>query len=286
MAANDAEFTHANLQDAVLTRADCRGATFTDALLYETVFADTRINSQTTFSNPEDTFYDLLTPRPECVYEADSALGDEPPEGADVHRDSDEWDPAYALAWSLPEGTDRLEAASWVYRRLESLHEENALSGRAREFHISKEEAERERLRDSDRKRWAVKTVMGHLSRHGESVRNVLYSWAVVIGLCAALFPLVGGTEDNDGTVYQLAEPSELLTWSGWTDVIAQLMTLDGWQDVFLNAYFSVITFSTIGYGDLSPHGPYSRALVAVESILGAVLVALLVFVLGRRVAR
>jgi Ion channel. len=67
---------------------------------------------------------------------------------------------------------------------------------------------------------------------------------------------------------------------------LAELATAAGWSDILLNGYFSIITFSTIGYGDLSPHGPVSRVLVAVESLAGAVLVALLIFVLGRRVAR
>jgi hypothetical protein len=53
-----------------------------------------------------------------------------------------------------------------------------------------------------------------------------------------------------------------------------------------LNIYFSCITFSTSGYGDLSPAALGTRALVFVESLIVAALVALLVFVLGRRVAR
>jgi hypothetical protein len=53
-----------------------------------------------------------------------------------------------------------------------------------------------------------------------------------------------------------------------------------------MNVYFSVITFSTIEYGDLSPAGAASRILVGVEFFAGATLVGLLVFVLGRCVSR
>jgi len=50
--------------------------------------------------------------------------------------------------------------------------------------------------------------------------------------------------------------------------------------------YFSVITFTTIGYGDLYPARFGSKALVAVESLSAALLLALAIYVLGRQVAR
>lgn len=46
--------------------------------------------------------------------------------------------------------------------------------------------------------------------------------------------------------------------------------------------YFSVVSFTTVGYGDLSPAGPVARALAGAEAFLGAFLLALLVFVFGR----
>lgn len=46
--------------------------------------------------------------------------------------------------------------------------------------------------------------------------------------------------------------------------------------------YFSVITFTTLGYGDVQPLG-FGEALATVESFVGALLMALLVYLLGRR---
>ena len=48
--------------------------------------------------------------------------------------------------------------------------------------------------------------------------------------------------------------------------------------------YFSVVTFATLGYGDVQPIGNLVRALAGIESLLGSLLMALLVFVLTRRV--
>lgn len=246
-----ANFQHANLQDTLLIRTDCREATFTSALLYQTVFADTRINSQTTFFAPETTFYDSITSRPACVYEENRLTADQ-----------------------LPANVDPLEAAKWVYRRLETLHEANAFSEAARGFHISKEEAERALSRGRDEVgQYLVRTFMWYSTKHGESVKRLLGWWGGVIILIGGLLPIVGGIKDSAGTRYAITSLSELGTVTGWSEVL-------------LNLYFSVITFSTIGYGDLSPAGPGTRILVAFESVAGALLMALLIFVLGRRVAR
>lgn len=78
--ARNTNFTHMTLYDTVLTVVDCHGGTFS-ALLYETVFTDIRINSQTTFHEPETIFYDSITSRPAVVYEENTlALGDLPEE--------------------------------------------------------------------------------------------------------------------------------------------------------------------------------------------------------------
>lgn len=242
-----ADFTHATLHDTLLIRTDCRGATFTGSLLYETVFSDTRINSQTTFYNP-------IRSRPVCAYEENPSTSDD-----------------------LPDETHPLEAAEWVYRRLETLHEENALSEEAREFHISKEEARRAYQREQgEYARYAVSTLQWHLSRHGESIKQIFLSAAVLILACGVLYPFVGGFEStSNGEAYRipLTELSSVVSWNG----VATL---------FQSLYFSVITFTTIGYGDLAPTGAGSKILVGFESLSGAILIALFVFVLGRRVAR
>ncbi len=256
-----ANFRHATLEDAVLTRADCRRTTFTSALLYETVFADTRINSNTTFFDPKMTFYDSITSRPGCVYEENSLT---------VHPLSKD----IPITDYLPKTVHPLAAARWVYRRLETLHEENALSEAAREFHISKEEADRSLYwKRGEYGPWAVKTLMWYLTRHGESVKRVLTWWAGVILSAGLLFAGLGGVKDATGTDYAITS-------------LSQLRTVAGWQDILMNIYFSVTTFSTIMDGELAPVGPWSRAVVAVESLAGIVLTALFVFILGRRTAR
>ncbi|MFB6152108.1 MAG: pentapeptide repeat-containing protein [Haloarculaceae archaeon] len=64
-----------------------------------------------------------------------------------------------------------------------------------------------------------------------------------------------------------------------------QLLTREGLIILGKNLYFSVVTFTTLGYGDVQPVGPVARTLASTESFIGALLLALVVFVLGRRVA-
>jgi hypothetical protein len=46
--------------------------------------------------------------------------------------------------------------------------------------------------------------------------------------------------------------------------------------------YFSAITFTTVGYGDLAPHGAL-RLIAASEALTGILLCGLFIFCLGRR---
>ena len=62
-------------------------------------------------------------------------------------------------------------------------------------------------------------------------------------------------------------------------------MYLDSFFDAL---YFSTLTFTTLGLGDFqpAPAAQLGRALVLLEAVMGAVLIATFVFVLGRRAAR
>jgi voltage-gated potassium channel Kch len=46
------------------------------------------------------------------------------------------------------------------------------------------------------------------------------------------------------------------------------------------------VTFTTLGYGDYRPTTPLGQVLAGTESLVGGVLLALLVAVLGRRLMR
>jgi hypothetical protein len=71
----------------------------------------------------------------------------------------------------------------------------------------------------------------------------------------------------------------------GSLDSVWALFSGEGVVTVSQYLYYSLVTFTTVGYGDLNPVNPITRTLAAMEGVLGVLLAALVVFVLGRRVA-
>lgn len=113
--------------------------------------------------------------------------------------------------------------------------------------------------------RWVTSAFLNAVSGYGERPqRTVLASVAVVLG-SAFVYPAAGGIRDGDAVVTYASDGAAAVT--------------DG-------LYFSVVTFSTLGYGDLEPTGALARAIAGLEALSGAFLVALFVFALGRQAAR
>jgi len=50
--------------------------------------------------------------------------------------------------------------------------------------------------------------------------------------------------------------------------------------------YFSIVTFTTLGYGDIRPAPGLGSFLAAIEAILGGAIMALTVMLLGRKFMR
>ena len=237
--ARRARFDGANLEGATFANADLRDASLDRAKLYRTGFTDVRLNRESDFGD-------------RVVYE--DLVGD---------------------ATDRAERIDTLEAASWTYRELRRLFEQDALPRRARACYLGEKSTRR-------RAAWARGEYLHALKlegsrwvmRYGTSPTRVITSSVALIVCCAMLYPLTGGLRTASGT-YALENPVR--------DLIAA--TPGQLARIFYNGlYFSVVTFATLGYGDMQPIRPVARAVAGVESLLGSLLMALLVFVLTRRV--
>lgn len=57
-------------------------------------------------------------------------------------------------------------------------------------------------------------------------------------------------------------------------------------KDFFWCFYTSIITFTTLGYGDVHPVGFWSRLAASIESLIGISMTAILIFVLSRKMFR
>jgi len=101
-------------------------------------------------------------------------------------------------------------------------------------------------------------------TQYGASLSRIFVTWGVLIGGFAAVYHLVG--------VRIFDHPSS--TGLAWPLSFGRAL------------YFSIITFTTLGYGDIKPSPGWGSALTATEAILGGIMMALTVLVIGRKFMR
>lgn len=153
-----------------------------------------------------------------------------------------------------------LEKAAETYGTLETLARQNSLPGLASECFLGRKDVQ---LRQYWQERnWLMvfrSLVPTVVARYGESPARVLGTGALSILLCGIAY-----------YAFDLIEHSE--TGTPGTP--------------FESLYFSALTFTTLEYGDFSPVGAAGRLLAVVETSIGVTLLAILVFVFGRRATR
>ncbi|MBC9252500.1 potassium transporter Kef [Pseudomonas alcaligenes] len=111
---------------------------------------------------------------------------------------------------------------------------------------------------------WLVDLFSGY----GEKPLNVvLFSLGLIVA-CALLYFLIG--------VRHGELPLGLVLERSWADNLG---------DLFDCLYYSVVTFTTLGYGDITPHG-LARPLAAFEAFAGSFTMALFVVVFVKKMTR
>ncbi len=109
---------------------------------------------------------------------------------------------------------------------------------------------------------WLGRLLFGRVVfGYGEKVSHPLLLGLAVIMACALVFGCI------DGVVPDPDSPRTSLAW---------------WQ----YGYFSVVTFTTLGYGDYQPRQGWPQVLAGVEAALGAALLATFVVCLTRKYMR
>jgi len=278
---SDADFSNAttcgaDFESALLSRATLFGSDLRGAQLDGAVLGDVRIDEDTKFlghptddTDEESTIWDTLSELVVrsgnyCVY--DPRYKDEDYNEVDV-------DSAKSVYRALEELAGRaarpqLQSTCFVNRQ--------GLQQRQYWNSIGNSDNPLEWLINSGK--WSRAKLAQKALLYGESPWRVI-AWSLGIILSfALLFPLGGWMkEDSEPLSYsQIAVSffSEPLSWlSGFLNILAD------------SIYYSTLTYTALGFGDFQPRG-FGRFLTTVETGLGAVMLALLVFILGRRAAR
>ena len=123
------------------------------------------------------------------------------------------------------------------------------------------EDAEEE---DSDQQGNWVRIALNELVMNfGQSTTRVITTSAGVIFLFGGLFWLIQGVESS----------------------------IESMNPGFVNSftthlYFSLVTFTTVGFGEFYPNSRAMQFLAGIESLIGAIFMALIVYVLARKSIR
>ncbi|WP_276299372.1 pentapeptide repeat-containing protein [Halorussus lipolyticus] len=243
----NADAKYAEFERATLTRTDFFDANLIGARFYGATFDDTKINRGTEFGE----------------HYADDLDG----------IDGEDLDDEEATPW---------DKAAWTYRQLEELARRNALPEQAREAFKRRKDIRRDELWQklwNDRdwgsfRNWGYSKGLSVVMRYGASPWRVVRVSGGVIGIWSVLYLLLGSIYVPEGF------PDSETIGQNFFPVLSLPTPLTEWG---ISLYFSVVTFTTLGYGDLQPASGAAQALATIESFLGALLIALLVFVLGRR---
>jgi uncharacterized protein YjbI with pentapeptide repeats len=277
-----ANLSEANLERALLNRTDLFDTRFAGARLEGAAFGDAQINEgmfrklspKTSTADGDHDLTDLLArivlgpvghTAHRCVYDpasqydlSDAELDDSDPADprADVRREH--------------HGDSPEVRAGGVYRQFEQLAADNALPSWQRRFFILRQDMQ-------TRQKTGVEYWFALLQRalfgYGESFGRVV-GWSGSIVVVFAVVYLIGGWIRPVGAEGTLGRPLV------WTRGLEEPTVI--WESL----YYSTLTFTALGFGDFRPVGAVGQLLTVLETASGALLVALLVFVLGRRAAR
>lgn len=277
----DADISNSKLERTVLDGANLQSTDLQGAKIHSAVISDATID--------HDTKFDSISPYEEAAKEEQN----------------------------LDSKMEHINRAIWSYNSLSRLSKENALSKQAQQYYIKEKDLRRKlnwlelcgpvssnpnenvstikakinqfqnlirvsdtsdkqfRTRFASQARLLLKSLKAEISRrtikYGEGHWNVLFSLGVVTLLYSLIYPIWG-----------IQRGDEILKYSVSLNSILSRDIYVDWEIWVNSIYFSVVTFTTLGYGDVQPVG-FAKYVAASEAVIGASLMALLVFVLGRR---
>lgn len=263
-----AEFENVDLEGASLRDADLRAASLTGVRAADADFGGANLEAATLQRTTlqDACFEDVLLDGVDlsaCRIGRETTFDDVTPYERDLFETED-----------AAERERRFDAATWSYREVQTIARSNALLPTAEQY-FRREKDLRRRYHWHERN--YLRALRGEGARwvmgYGRSPWRILATSALVVIACAVLFPFVGALKDTappESVRYSLSVPPT----GSPEQVIDALGT---------SLYFSVVTFGTLGYGDVEPIGQAARALAAIETLLGFALVALLISVLLQR---
>jgi len=267
------DLSKTNLERAKLNRAELLGTNLIGAKLYGVLLGDVRINHQTSFWPKTDLSLKnaLLWENPIPgggfkLWKAWLRQGSIPYCCYDTRYDRIDTLPSYHEMSGFEEGDEkfRLEKAAEVYGTLETAAHDNSLPRIASEAFVGRKDVQRRQYyRDDHQGRQSLLYVRSFvpnmIARYGESPWRVLGFGALTVTGFALLY---------------------------WTFELIERQGTGSPATIAESMYFSALTFTTLGYGDFRPVNTVGQISAVLETAIGVIMLAILVFVFGRRATR
>jgi len=168
---------------------------------------------------------------------------------------------------SNEERIDLYQQSEEIYRNLRSTCEADGLFETAGKFFQKEMKMRRKQMPLFSTKRFISKLV-DFSCGYGERPLRIIILSAIVILLFAGIFFITG--LNNSGDIIQLSFNASMQ---------------ENIQELLNSLYFSVVTFTTLGYGDILPIG-ISKLFAGIEALLGGFILALFVVVFVKKMTR
>lgn len=260
-----ADFTNTDIRNTDFSGADLRKCSFADstannasfvgANMEDTIITDTDLRG----ANLTDVRLDQATLSSSRI-DQDTKFGDSVIYELDLRKTN-----------NTAERRDLLEAATRTYRTLEDLAQENTFYGQASIYYRKSKDIRRQYNWTSKN---YVSAILAEFSRwftgYGNRPLRVIYTSLGVILLWGFLYPVVGALRHTNQSV--------MLTLTTGGSLSPEYII----HVLLKSVFFSAVTFTTLGYGNLYPVGTSVEYLASIEALLGSILMALLVGVLTR----
>ena len=172
--------------------------------------------------------------------------------------------------------TDKFKQRVWTQQAIEKLGMENGIADTAKSAYKERKDARKDKYReDCCRSEYYKALASKYFWGYGESIARIITASSFTVFVFGVLYTGLGGVSGS-------TDNSFTLTYLGpW------IYDLPDALNIFLaNQYFSLVTFTSLGYGDLLPAGALVKAFAATEAAIGALFMAAIAFVLGRRATR
>lgn len=262
-----ANLSNANISRADLSGADLRNSDCEDVTALDTDFYRTNLE-RANFRETDLRGADLRGARFDGTTLSDSRIsrrtkfGDRVIYEREMRESSDPHDREIAL-----------ETAIRTYGKLEGLSQENSLNEQASQFYRkSKDVRRRYNWQEHDFASGLVAEASRLFTGYGNRPGRVMLTSLLVILLSAVVYPTVGGLQRTSGT------PAVF----GPVDDITRRTVGQVGVTFAKSLYFSVVTFTTLGYGNLEPKTRVGHYIAGTEALIGTILLALFVGVLTR----